>query len=379
MTVSAPDATGVMKALSGVRVSAYARDTTSAVKIYRNHDGTTQGPTAESGATGTNPFTTGATGNVEFWCDGPAEIDVLIEDLTTPPRIITRTVGWNCIPAATGSLPTSMLSGDAALDLDALGPEILRQLTQIGQVIDWWRPASSVPLPSGFEICDGHQVAAGQHEFPGLSTSAINLPDLRNAFVLGADSTKTDSQNATLVDTAAGAPGIRGAGGSQMHSLLTTEMPSHQHAPGTLKTDVEADHGHANTLATGLESAAHSHAITVNANDAVNGTVAGGKVPVGWPDTVWTGAKGPAGTPGYPRLGAQADITVLSSQLSHSHSASSGTESANHNHAITGGVSPGGGHDHLIIGASEAVGGSATHNNTPRYVGLLKLMKVRRS
>ena len=335
-----------MKALSGVRITVYERDTTNTVKIYRNHDGTTQGPTVESGATGgPNPFLTGLGGMIEFWCDGPDEIDVKIEDTQAPPRMATRIVGWNSVPAAAGSIPTSMLSGDAALDLDALGPEILRQMTQIGQVIDWWRPQASVPLPSGFEICDGRAIAAGQHDFPGLSQVSINLPDLRNAFILGAlpsitaegTPNKAHGAGAGLGDTVANAPGIAGTGGSMVHRLSGPESGVQVH--GHDDSFAVVNQGAFNT---GYDFPDHSHA-----------------------------ESRPSGAARSAPFGGTTNVAYAGLY----DAVQSGGASARHQHEI-------GAHGHGLNGAvSNAVAKDATndHNNTPRFVGLLKLMKVRRS
>lgn len=352
MTVATPDVSGIMKALSGVRVTVYTRDTTNAVKVYRNHDGTTQGPTAESGASGgPNPFLTGPGGMIEFWCDGPAELDVLIEDTQAPARVATRTVGWNCMPTAPGSIPTSMLAGDAALDLDALGPEILRQVHQIGEVIEWWRPASSVPLPAGFEVCDGHQVPAGQHDFPGLSTSAINLPDLRNAFILGADPNKAFAAGANQGDAASDAPGIGGSGGSNaaknfahIHGVPgvshthSVTYGAHQHGPGS------------------LYAASHGHAVNISTGTPNEGTI------------------------------SRATGTGTVAPPSHTHNVN-GSTGASGSLGIGGATDPGGGG--TVNTSATTPGATNTNSQTwtsdpgsdmrPRWVGLLKLMKVRRS
>jgi hypothetical protein len=53
----------------------------------------------------------------------------------------------------------------------------------LGTVIAWWRPASSIPVPNGWAICDGQSVI--DHSFP--LDASITLPDLRNKFIIGAD------------------------------------------------------------------------------------------------------------------------------------------------------------------------------------------------
>ena len=268
MTISQPDASGVLHAFAGIRISVFDRGTTNLVTIYQRSTGASEGPAPEAGSPDqTNPFSTGASGAVEFWANGPKEYDIKIEDTQAPTRIATRTLGWNAFAAAVGSVPTSMLASDAGLRLGTLAAEVLRQVTQVGQVIDWWRPNDTVPLPSGFDICDGHQVPAGSHDFP--IAGAINVPDLRNRMILGAvpatageagagGTYKPYAQGADQADTAAAAPGVGGTGGSNapknfahghgvpgvshQHLVYNHTHPSgfytgdHAHSPGSLYT-----------------------------------------------------------------------------------------------------------------------------------------------
>ena len=101
---------GLLVPLSGVRVSVFNRGTTTLATIYQAPTGASQGPTPGAGATnGPNPFTTGPSGAMEFWCDGPSTYDVLIHDLQGPPRLSDRTFGWNCFPADDAVIVTRML------------------------------------------------------------------------------------------------------------------------------------------------------------------------------------------------------------------------------------------------------------------------------
>jgi len=327
MTITNPDVSAKLAALANVQVNVYARGTTNPVNIYQRPTGATQGPTPESGATGgPNPFTTGPSGGIEFWCDGPAELDVKVHDLTGPARISDRTFGWNALPAAAASIPGSILAADGTLALSALAADIRRQLAQLGQVIDWWRPASTVAIPSGWEICDGRVITGANHDFTGAGVTgqAITLPDLRNAFVIGANSAKADgaaqvtSGNNLPTDNAVDGPGIRGTGGSNRQQLQYHEsgMPSHGHS-GSTATD-----------------AGHTHNQMGYASNA--GTYhAGGGIPM-----VSYGA-------GDQALGA---------------------------HAATGYASVS-----VSIAASSNLNATNPHNNVPKFVGLLKLMKVRLS
>jgi microcystin-dependent protein len=172
-----------------------------------------------------NPFTT-ANAKIEFWAD-PGAYDLLIEDTQAPARFAPKEIGWDSLPATVGGIPTVLLAEDAGITLQMISQAIQRQHHQIGEVIDWWRPSSGVPAPSGFEFCDGRTIPDADHDFP--VAGSIVLPDLRNAFILGADSAKADGAAAGGQDAVTNAPGIGGAGGSQRHTLAASELAPHDH------------------------------------------------------------------------------------------------------------------------------------------------------
>lgn len=256
-TVALPDATGVLKALAGVKVSVVPRAAqdvpNSLVDVFVSDTGATRGPDPKCGATGTNPMTTSASGAIRFWAEGPYEYDLVFEDTQAPARIADR-VGWNAVPAKAGSIPTSFLAEDAGITQKMLGPVVVRQQVPIGCVIEWWRPAASgaaVPYPDGFEVADGHAVT--QHDFPGI-TGGIAVPNLQNVFILGASTNKADGAGAAQTNAATDGPGIRGPGGSNAgrnlaHGHTTPQadhwhyfdVPNHYHLAGALTT---ADHLH---------------------------------------------------------------------------------------------------------------------------------------
>lgn len=299
--IAITDAGNDLNPLSGVKVTVVPRgaadDPVNAVDIFQADTGISKGPSPATGATGTNPFTTGATGLVRFWAEGPAELDVIFDDTNVPARISDR-IGWNAVPAKSGSMATSILAPDGGIKLSMLGAEVKRQLTQIGEVIEWWRPSDVVPVPAGFEICDGHSVT--QHDFVGFSGS-ITLPDLRHTFVLGADPTKTQGTASAADDVATGGPGIGGTGGSNQHTLLQAQLP-----------------------AVGLRPAATPNH-SLGQLSFFQRTTSGG----------------PAGT-----------LILLS-----------GPNGVNWDESPT----------------TEPMGGGQAHNNMPKWVGLLRLMKVRAS
>jgi hypothetical protein len=321
-TIALPDATAayVLKPLSAVKVSVVPRGATDIINtlidIFPADIGLTKGPDPKSGATGTNPFTTGVSGAVRFWAEGPAEYDIVFEDTVVPARVTDR-VGWNAVPSKAGSLSTSVLSADAGIKQTMLAPEVVNNEVPIGGVIEWWRPAQSVPTPVGYEICDGRTVT--QHDFPGVAGS-VALPDLRNVFILGADSTKGDGAGASGTDGNTNGPGIRGVGGSNQHLLTATELASHAH-----------------TATSG----------SMNRNNAHGHQIGGTSVNVA-----------PVSDTGFWVLGHDSGAMYA---MPNPQQAILVTDT-NHEHGIT-------------VNATAA---GVAHNNMPKWIGLLRIMKVKR-
>jgi len=369
MTLSQPDpTTGVMKALSGVTITVYKRGTTDLATVYQRPTGATQGPTPEAGATGgPNPFATGVSGSAEFWADGPAEYDITVQDTITPARIPPRSgvgaIGWNAFAAAPGSVPTTILATDGNLALGSLGADVMRQVAQIGQVIEWWRPAASVPIPAGWVICDGQQVPAGQHEFAGMTAQAINVPDLRNMFILGAVPSsaaegasggnvyKAHAAGAGQGNTPGDAPGIGGTGGSNAAKDF-----SHGHGvPGIAHLHAGVDHLHGPGS---LYAGQHYHTggnLYVTQHNRVFGPAYGG--------------------------GESAAFANSISGI--------GGGNTDYNTAYGFGGTTGAADRPLTTGANDRSLNTATNSTTwtadpgnemrPRFIGLLRIMKVRRA
>lgn len=227
ITAAGPD--GTLRALANVQVFVYLPGTQTLATIYTGRTGPAQQ---------NNPFVTDATGAVEFYAE-VGEYDIRIKDLDPIPRIAERTFSWNAFNGSNQGIPSSIIARDGGLDLSAIAADIKRQLCQIGEVIMWWRPNSTVPIPAGFEICDGRVIAPENHDFP--VNEPITLPDLRNRFILGADPFKTDGTASSNGDGTANsgrqhpnAPGIRGTGGSNTSkNLQHTHQYSHTHGvPG---------------------------------------------------------------------------------------------------------------------------------------------------
>jgi hypothetical protein len=353
-TIALPDGTGVLKALSGVKVSVVPRGASdvagSVIDIFQADTGVAKGPDPKAGATGTNPFTSGASGAVRFWAEGPAELDIVFEDTIVPARLADR-IGWNCYPAKPGTFPTTFLAADGGILQAHLAPQVVNNEVPIGGIIEWWRPAASVPVPAGFVVCDGSPVAAGQHDFPGIATG-INVPDLRNVFILGADQTKGHAAGATGTssDATADAPGVAGTGGSNAHTLTTAQLANHNHggATGGGVTSSNSPNNHTHSGGTGgmNQNAVHSHTHGRWAQN-IQHPQGGGNL------NVMYAGEGTYGT--------------SDANIDHGHSFVTGVEnqSLSHNHSVPA----------LGINAD---GGGNPHNNMPKWVGLLRIMKVKR-
>lgn len=315
--------------------------------------------------------TTDADGVISFWLD-PGEYEIEIEDTQAPARISTRTITWSSLAAADGSISGDYVSNDSQLDLPTLGDDILRQLVPIGTVLDWWRPSgSNASVPSGFVICDGSQYASNQHDFPGGGT--INVPDLRNKFILGASISATG--NGTTGNTATNAPGIGGAGGSNASINL-----AHTHTiPG---------HGHSHNISTQGESANISvlDKAAFKTQDPLSSS-SGNSTTLNHTHDYWE-ISWTTGTASSGSLGRIGSITTSStatyganSSLVHNHMVPQhghGISQTDHSHAISGTVGPNTNGDSALT-TNAITWTSEVTDVRPAYFGLLKIMKIKRS
>jgi hypothetical protein len=322
-------AAGTVKSLAGVKVSVVPRAAVdvpgSLIDIFQAATGATKGPDPKSGASGTNPFTTNASGSVRFWADAPAELDLVYEDTITPARITDR-ISWNAVPAKAASIPTSSLVADAGLTVAHMSAGAVNNLVPIGAVIEWWRPNVAVPVPTGFVICDGlTTLAVGQHDFPWANP--VTVPDLRNLFILGADITEADNtghagqSTQAIADAPDSAPGIRGTGGSHVNQLTLTQIPAHNHSP---TSDGK----------TGLRDRNQQHTHGIGGNYPLLDTPGGMYLTDG-------------------SVGANAQVSRVGI-------APSGTDAPDHQHSLA------------------TQGGNGLHSSMPKWIGLLRIMKVKR-
>ena len=343
---------GALAALANLQITVKETGTGTAATIYKGRVGAAQGPSAGSGAIGVNPFTTGASGTVEFWADA-GEYELEIHDLISPPRVGDYTLGWNSIPAAVAGIPGDLISIDGRVPLAALSAQTVRQFAPLGTVEDWWRPFAAFDAgggpgqpPPGYEIADGRTIPAANHDFG--TGSPLTLPNLRNAFVLGSEISRADGQAAVVnSNLAADGPGIGGAGGA--HSI-SVALPPHKHGLGTLATAAAGSHSHGGATGSMNRNNPHSHFFAVAQQYEIR-----------------KGADGGAGQP--PLFGGNTIGGTVATDVNHEHAI--GLDGS-HGHTMTGQVGN-------VSGASGDSSFNATAQDLrPRYVGLLKIMKVKR-
>lgn len=134
------------------------------------------------------------------------------------------------IPSSGNWPPTTGVDGGIYKEVRLLQLERM----PIGSVVAFFKPTDGYALPDGWAVCDGSSVS--DHDFTGIA-NPVTLPDLRNRFILGADTEKLLGASAATVDggsidSASGAPGPQATGGSNEHTLVKAEMPSHNHGGG---------------------------------------------------------------------------------------------------------------------------------------------------
>ena len=107
----------------------------------------------------------------------------------------------------------------------------------IGTTFAFIRPTTDVPIPDGCVVCIGQTLTPEEHSFPNISGS-VTLPDLRNVFILGADSTYSIGQAGVTVTSGninnnLGAPGPQGIGGQNESTRTEAQLATHDHGGTT--------------------------------------------------------------------------------------------------------------------------------------------------
>ncbi len=145
-------------------------------------------------------------------------------------------------------------------DRSVTSMKLAEEIRPLGEVMMWWRPSIAQPLPDNWVACDGSSLTAPDHDFAGGGT--VNLPDMRNKFVLGAATGGTGTGPTTP-------PAIGQQGGTNLANLSHTHSVPHAHSVALPSLSV-GSHSHTVVSHThGLNSHSHtvdSHSHTVSAH-----------------------------------------------------------------------------------------------------------------
>jgi hypothetical protein len=305
-------------------------------------------------------------GLIEFWAT-PGEYRIHIEDPLS--RIGNKSITWNSVPGWEGGIPGDFISNDNELDLATVGLDIKRQFVPIGAVLDWWRPDSSVAVPDGFVVCSGGTIASANHDFG--TGQAINIPNLSNKFVLGA---VTASGTNTAGNNSTNAPLVGDTGGSNATRDLTHTHTTYAHNHTLSTAAGRVTFTSPTATFTGNQLGDHGHYVST-------GGGAAGSV---FYTTNYTGNN-------QNTMGAMTDtpskLPFYQASLVAAVATTAGTPSGSIN--VTGGsvggkagLADGAG---IVNGDADNATSAATANITsahdfrPQYVGLLKIMKVKRA
>jgi len=168
----------------------------------------------------------------------------------TSPQISAIDVG--ALTAGTCTVTTPPSGANDAVNKSSLEAAILAAVP-IGVVLPFAGPEGSVT--AGWLLCDGSSYAAAT--YPDLfaligytyggAGANFNVPDLRGNAVGGLDNMGGSSRN--LV-TSANADALGGELGEEEHTLITDEMPSHEHAGSSATTDPDGEHHHTVVIST---------------------------------------------------------------------------------------------------------------------------------
>lgn len=166
----------------------------------------------------------------------------------------------------------------------------------------------------------------------------LPLPDFRGRAPFGLDDMGNTA--ASRLGTIIASSTTNGAsGGTETHTLTSTEMPAHVHTGPS--------HTHTFSGTTSTESATHTHSGTTSSNGAHQhtydrGAELSGSTASGGGDRLYTNVS-----------------TLTGSSGAHTHTITTGTESANHTHTYSGTTSASG------TGDTGSTGSGSAHSNMP--------------
>tara|TARA_R110001632_G_scaffold88142_1_gene190957 strand:- start:185 stop:943 length:759 start_codon:yes stop_codon:yes gene_type:complete len=159
--------------------------------------------------------------------------------ITGAGKLKVADIGITATQLATDAVITAKIQ-DGAVTAAKLDAAAVSVLMPTGSIMSF----AGASAPTGYLLCDGAAIArqAGGSDTAlftllgitygaGDGSSTYNIPDLRGRVIAGQDDMGGASAN-RLTGLTGGVDGdvLGGTGGSQTHTLLTAEMPSHTHS-----------------------------------------------------------------------------------------------------------------------------------------------------
>jgi hypothetical protein len=140
-------------------------------------------------------------------------------------------VNWDSLDAMIGA-PTGGTWPPSGQSIYSILQSLTTATAPLGAYMMWHRFEATQPLPSGWVECNGQTILAANHDLVdgnGVHLGNVTLPDFRNAFPIGADSSLILGTASSVGQGSTFAPGIGGAGGSNGQLTHSHTLPSHYH------------------------------------------------------------------------------------------------------------------------------------------------------
>jgi microcystin-dependent protein len=304
-------------------------------------------------------------------------------------------------------LNTETIQRDASIAFTAIPSLPATDPTTDNQVVrkayvDNYTPAGVITqyggttAPTGWLLCQGQAIsrtnplytrlwgAIGTNYGIGDGSSTFNVPNLQGRIPVGKDATvEFDALGET--------------GGAKTTTLVTANLPSHQHGVGTILPSTIADHVHGvGTLATaGTDLGSHTHIQNAHSHTVTTSTTTTGSHTHtnahlqfgGWVMRLQTYAT--YSIPQHANAGADPMGTSYAdgnAGSTHNHDASGtaasqtptnqSTALGSHLHVMSGSVALGGGHTHTMTGSTAFEGSGTAFNNLPPYIVVNYIIKL---
>lgn len=242
-----------LQPVSGASVLVKLRSTGTPVTVYAGETG---------GATVSNPLVTDAEGRVNGWVDeGSLVLTISGSGITSynQPYEAARADQLVAIDGArvvAGSMPGTAITNASIPDTKlAVGAVTNRHLAEsalpLGTIIALWLPAKpggGYAIPTGWAVCNGQTLIAGQHDFVG--GGSVTLPNLIDKVPRGTDPTLAYG----------GAAGMNADIGANTLNLAHVHAHDHTHTIASHSHQVQ-DHSHTISHVHSVVVPDHAHSV----------------------------------------------------------------------------------------------------------------------